>query len=255
MIIKRFLQIWSHINYSDGLPSRIDLDENTTAFTIRFFDHVLHNPQMKGYSIMGLPVVAEAEEDNRITLKDIFDELYTGNFFSPSYYLYKIAENGLNLQIEDEHFIFGYMCRGLRTFASFIREIDLAEKINQLIPECTVDMNPTLDIMSHIDIMITYHDTNYGIWSYQNTERGLINGSRRLRGERGAIEDGIYILCPFDENDKETYYGWWLHSAEYVEEVVRIIHDYDNNQECDNYNEITDFTEYMRNIHIFKKGE
>lgn len=255
MDIRTLIQIWSNKDYSNGFPTKIDLDENALVITKRLFDIHFNGVKMNGDSVMRLPRIEEAERRNDIIFTGIFYRLYKEGFLSPAYFLFAITEECINRNITDEDIIWGYMCRGLRTFASLLREIDLADKIKDRLPECRTEMNPELDVMSHIDILVNYKNQDYGIWSYQKTENGLKNGSEKLRGDRGKIKNGVYILCPFDENDKETCCGWWLHSANYVDKVVKIIKEYNHDKKCDNYNEITDFIEYMKSIHILKKED
>ena len=133
----------------------------------------------------------------------------------------------------------GIIARGLRSFASFFRELELAKQIEARIPGCTIYARDVeVDILQHTDILLEYRNTFYRLWSYQVSPSGIANTSRRFTGMRGEIPSGIHIMCPFSRNDPENRQnqGWLFYSENQCRAVVDMITN--NNVQIDLYENI-----------------
>ena len=63
----------------------------------------------------------------------------------------------------NQDLLIGYLARALRSFASFMREPDLAYKLMSLLEKedksTTVNMDPQQDVKKHVDIVVEYKGT------------------------------------------------------------------------------------------------
>lgn len=244
---------WDNTTYSDNLCCIHIISDEVRNITMNIFErHQIANRNMNGDSVIGLDRVDACERDNGgVTYTDIFYNMIGGNYVSPAYYSAKITEACLDNEIQDEDLIYGYICRGLRTLASFFREMDLEEKLKRSLPGSTTIRNDVLDVNEHTDFIIEYNGNEYRVWSYQDTNIGIRNGTNKLRGERGEIPAGIHILCPLPTDEHECWYGWWLYSQPTVDVIIRKI----NENNPDDYDDIVagDIPQYMRDVNLFIK--
>lgn len=245
---------WSNTTYSDNLSSIHSISDEVINITNNIFERLhIANKNMDGHSVIGLGRVDVCERNNPVVYSEIFNNMVNGGFVSSAYYSAKITASCLENEIEDENLIYGYICRGLRTLASFFREMDLEDKLKSSLIDSETTRNANLDISEHTDILIRCNGKEYRIWSYQDTDIGIRNGVSKLRGERGGeIPDGIHILCPLSTSDHDCWYGWWLYPQSTVNAVIQKM----NEDNTDNYDEIlnNDVCQYMKNVNIFIKG-
>ena len=165
------------------------------------------NKYMTGDSVESLPRNSESENLNGPKFSDAFHFLNNQMIVSPGLYLAYILNEYMDKNL-DKKLLTGYLSRALRSFASFMREPDLAYKLKTCLKkDCenvTVNMDPKQDIKGHVDILVSYKSRIFNIWSYQATRRGLPNTIDRLSGNRGEICDGINILCPLKTEDAQN---------------------------------------------------
>ena len=87
---------------------------------------------MRGGSVMGLEKIDGVEDKNLVIYSELFHNIDEGVSFSPAYFVYKIVEKYNAVTKEKGGYDFnierGVICRGLRTFASFLG--NCAYKIN-----------------------------------------------------------------------------------------------------------------------------
>ena len=163
---------------------------------------------MTGDSVESLPKNNDSENLNGPKFSDAFHFLNNEKIVSPGIYLAFILNEYLDNSSLDKKLLTGYLSRALRSFASFMREPDLAYKLKTCLEkECdtvTVNMDPQQDIKGHVDILVTYKDKAFNVWSYQATRNGLPNTIDRLSGNRGQVCDGINILCPLKTEEAQT---------------------------------------------------
>jgi len=123
------------------------------------------------------------------------------SFFSPAYFAYRIVEMYCSsIEEYNNNIASGYICRGFRTLASMFREMCLEYKITTLLPEVEIITGVELDINEHTDLLVRYNDERFRVWSYQCNS--LNNTIRKIKGERGKLPSGVYILCPFNINER-----------------------------------------------------
>ena len=165
------------------------------------------NKYMTGDSVESLPRNSDSENLNGPKFSDAFHFLNNQMIVSPGLYLAYILNEYMDKNL-DKRLLTGYLSRALRSFASFMREPDLAYKLKTFLKkDCdnvTVNMDPKQDIKGHVDILVSYKSRIFNIWSYQATRRGLPNTIDRLSGNRGEICDGINILCPLKTEDAQN---------------------------------------------------
>ncbi len=165
------------------------------------------NKYMTGDSVESLPRNSDSENLNGPKFSDAFHFLNNQMIVSPGLYLAYILNEYMDKNL-DKKLLTGYLSRALRSFASFMREPDLAYKLKTCLKkDCenvTVNMDPKQDIKGHVDILVSYKSRIFNIWSYQATRRGLPNTIDRLSGNRGEICDGINILCPLKTEDAQN---------------------------------------------------
>lgn len=256
--IKNYMTAWSKYNYDQGLDFCRDADDDLKEIAYEILDKQNLSPKiMNGNSVQGIPIIEEGDTRN-ILFSYIFYSLLEQNYLTPASYILKIVEKCEEAGI-DRDTEAGLVGRGLRSFPSFIREVDLAAKLVDQLDGASCDrVGPSEDIKSHTDVLLDYNGTKYRIWSYQNTsDKALYNTGRKLRGFRGELPSGIYVLCPFNfqnANDYEDHSGWRLHSASYVNNIIDVI----NSGNVDNYISLLNMDEnrlrnYIVNAHVVKK--
>lgn len=161
-----------------------------------------------------------AEISNPILYSAIFHDLLDTNTLCPSNYVKtiidKLDEQNAIAQVKlDFDDYVGYIARGLRAFASYIRELHLAIVIKQYLYNysyqyeiCNVSAQE--DIEQHTDVKFRIGNRYYRVWSYQSTDKGLAKTRRRILNGCGK---GYNILMPFDMT--KTIFemnGWYLYN-------------------------------------------
>jgi len=159
----------------------------------------LTDKPVNGYSVEKLPKTEEGALGVRIKYTDVFHFLLTKNVFDPTNYLIELTKQYFEKNGDDEK-LYGFIARGLRSLASFLREPDFAEiLLNNLAvydKNTSVDLCPFEDAGNHTDILLTYKNVQYRIWLFQFSERGLPHDIERVSGKRGELPSGIHLLCP-----------------------------------------------------------
>jgi len=201
-------EIWSKTKYKDINLDDISIESNLQDLVWESFDEMgILDKFMTGDSVESLPRNNDSENLNGPKFSNAFHFLNKKMIVSPGLYLAFILNQYMGDGFEKK-LLTGYLSRALRSFASFMREPDLAYKLKNCLEkegdEVTVNMDPKQDIKGHVDIVINYKGETFNIWSYQATRRGLPNTIDRLSGNRGEICDGINILCPLRTEDAQT---------------------------------------------------
>ena len=200
--------IWSKTKYKDiKLDKKIVDPKYFDLVWSSFLEMGIYDKFMNGNSVESLPRNDQSENLNGPKFSNAFHELNNKNQISPGLYLAFIVNqfmNGGNNKV----LLTGYLSRALRSFASFMREPDLAYKLKAILEKddksVVVNMDPKQDIKKHVDIVINFKEHTFNLWSYQATRRGLPNTLDRLSGNRGEVCDGINILCPLRTEDAQV---------------------------------------------------
>ena len=191
---------WSKIKYSETDLDQPFLKENYNALVLSSFNEMgISDLFMVGNSVESLPRNSQSEDLNGPKFSNAFHILIKADLINPGLYLALILNEFMDKSLS-EQLLVGYLSRALRSFASFLREPDLAYKLkSELEKDCKVvevNMDPDQDVKKHVDIEVLYKEHVFNIWSYQATKRGLPHTLDRLSGNRGPVCDGINILCP-----------------------------------------------------------
>lgn len=191
---------WAQKTYSDGLkelPHSPDLINKATSI---FKKLGILSVRMDGYSCEKLPTTAEIRLSIKKTYSAMFHDEAEKDSFSPASYLVHILSECLNAGIDNEETIVGTLARGLRTFASLLKEPDFARQLEEGLRKydatTTTHLNSKQDSSDHTDVLLTFNNRTYRIWLYQFSPRGLPHDVERLTGKRGEIPDGIHLICP-----------------------------------------------------------
>lgn len=119
--------------------------------------------------------------------------------------------------------------RGLRSFPSFLRELDLAAKLDKAAKDKGIDMNveynddAETDMRDHFDITISHNGYKIYVWSYMSTNRGVTYTYKRFLGKRGKLSPGLHCLIPFDMKQAEKKKEWYLYPESIVTQAIDII--------------------------------
>jgi hypothetical protein len=172
-----------------------------------------------------------AEVEETVQFSDVFQRLEAAGHLCPSNF---VAEIIIGLESWDaEHntrhnddFYCKTIARGLRTFASLLRERNLKEIVDEFLRDEAarrgrgykmLPQSVKEDVIGKTDISIKYAGALYRIWSYQSTQDGVNKTSKRIL--RGAGR-GRNILMPFDIGGASKVHGWAMYSVAYVRDIV-----------------------------------
>lgn len=264
--IMRFMRMWRNQTYRAALDNvyAITADEELFEATVNVLQmQNLTERRMDGYSVQRLPHICEGSVD--VIFSEVFWRMING-YISPVYYIGLIVRECLRSDINNEIRIAEIVGRGLRALPSFIRELDLSNKVGRILQnaeivngtEQDVREHANQDVRDHTDILINYNGHEYRMWSYQNTERGLNHTSQRFSEQRGNLPAGFIIVAPIDIDDPEqanSSYGWKLYSEEYVRRICEMIVE----NSADNYDEIMEkndraLRDYLKEPHLIYKA-
>lgn len=240
--IQVYMRCWGQHTYREEvdrfytLRNNVEMRSRIVAYMERL---EISNRYMNGDSVTNLLRNDDAEGNNPAVplYTEVFNQWLNANYISPLTYIYQICAN-----IPDdisEELACGIIARGLRSFASFFRELELTKQIEARIPGCTVHArNTEIDILQHTDILLEYNSILYRLWSYQSSGKGIKNTSERFAGMRGEIPSGIHIMCPFSRSniDNRRNNGWLFYSESQCRTVVDMI--INNNIQIDFYENI-----------------
>lgn len=252
--IRAYMDSWKQHTYRQGIDYCYSIKKDNEVFecTVEVLNkQKIATKNMDGYSIQNIPIKNEGKVD--IIFSEIFWKLTEG-YISPASFVGEIVRLCIERNIKDVYEICGIVGRGLRSFPSFLREMDLTYKLARYFPNAVIENNPEQDVKDHTDILIRCDNQKvYRIWSYQNFERGLVNTASRLRGNRGTVPDGMHILCPIDignKNEVEEKDGWFFYSDNYV----HYLYSMQLFEAPDEYSYVSRMTEYAVKMYLKKPG-
>ena len=201
--------VWSRTKYKEIELDREVIDPQYFGLVQESFVELgIAEKFMVGSSVESLLRVNAAESMSGPKFSDAFHKLNNKNLVSPGLYLALILNKFMD-EGRQQNLLSGYLARALRSFASFMREPDLAYKLKILLEvedeSVSVNMDPEQDVKKHVDIVVRYKGKIFNLWSYQATRRGLPNTIDRLSGNRGEVCDGLNILCPLRTEEAQEY--------------------------------------------------
>jgi hypothetical protein len=175
---------------------------------------------------------SDAEREETFQFSDVFHRLETAGTLCPSNFIVEViraleAWDAENNTRHDDDFFCKTIARGLRTFASMVREQNLREIINEYLKVEAIRRSrgykmlpPSVkeDVRGKTDISIKYGGAFYRIWSYQSTEAGIEKTSKRILKGGGR---GLNLTIPFDIDAAQMVHGWALYDPDFVRDVLR----------------------------------
>jgi len=211
--IRELCRIWAKKNYGDNLKNLVDFDKETIKQVKECFESIgIIKKPIDGYSCEGLPKTDEGSLRKGLkNYSDVFHELHQREMFTPVNYLATLVKLAIENNLKQER-VNGYVSRGLRSLTSLMREPDFANAITLELKKkdssASTRLNPLQDAKAHTDVLLTYKDTEYRIWLFQFSERGLPHDIARITEKRGELPSGKHMLCPLNtelamENQKK----------------------------------------------------
>lgn len=172
-----------------------------------------------------------AEKEETVQFSNVFQRLESSNTLCPSNFVVEVIRDLERWDAEhntrhDEDFFCKTIARGLRTFASMLRERNLREIIDEFLRVEAVRrgrgykmLPPSVkeDVVGKTDISVKYAGAFYRIWSYQSTESGIKKTSKCVLSGAGR---GLNVLMPFDIDSALKLHGWALYPVNFVNHVV-----------------------------------
>jgi len=202
---KKLSSRWIKQSYEMAFKRNGRKSEKATKILKKLFKTYLKDLKgrpMDGYSFEKLPRNQEGRDTYKIRFSEVFHEAKNQENFSPLVYIFllikKIVQKYPNKL--DPYRISGFIARGLRSLASFMRESTLEYYIRPILlkkdKKLHISSGPDLDAAEHTDICITFRKRLYRIWTYQYTLNGIPHHLERVAGLRGKLPQGIHVLCP-----------------------------------------------------------
>lgn len=217
--------------YGEPIPNKYLYDQRIMRGRKTLADYVQDgNVLDMVYNDSSKTSAAEAEET--VQFSEVFHRLDDSHTLCPSNFIVEVIR-GLekwdyeNNTKHDDVFCCETIARGMRAFASMIREENLREIVEQYLKSEAArrrknyKMLPASvkeDVHGKTDITIKYAGAFYRIWSYQATDSGITKTSRRILKGGGR---GLNILIPFDMNYSQMVHGWALYRTEDVEKILQ----------------------------------
>ena len=199
MDIKKLIPNWAEITFSKLNLDELKLNSSLKTRILEEFNSLnIANCKMDGFSTEGLPKTSET--GSGLNYSTIFHKLLSKKNFSPALFLAQFTSDYLESNL-DEKRLNGLLSRGLRTFASLIREQDFANKLeinlNKVDSSVKILMDPEQDTKSHVDIKLIFKAKEFNLWTYQASKNAIYPHTiERVTGQRGELENGVHILCP-----------------------------------------------------------
>lgn len=237
MGIRELTYDWRALSYEEGCKrvEQTGLNKDINKHIMKRLHHCLYELKrykyinMDGMSVEKLLKNPKAEKYEGICFAEIISQMRKmgDEDFSPAKYLAQITKLCIDNNLDDEMTI-GILARGMRSFASFLREIDVEEQLERILTDQHIPheliRNTEMDVKSHTDIMAQVYDECYRIWLFANSPEGIKNTKDRLRENRGELPTGIHILCPMNPQGKKHNYeeinGWRFYHIAYIEKIA-----------------------------------
>lgn len=235
--IQKYMEKWSHRTYhQEAMYSFMSKNEREKLLFV--LDELkLLGKKMIGNSVQGLPNIDEGCAAD-IHFTEVFEKWTNERYVTPISFIMLLIKEFEKSGLPFEETVSSAVSRGFRGFPSFIREIDLSDKFNLYLPDCTcIRAKASEDMKQHTDIQLTYNNVFYHVSSYLDTRKGLEHFQSKIMEKRGRIPHGYSLLCPFFMNSftySKSVYGWLLHKEAYINKVKEIL----DNPQIISYNDL-----------------
>ena len=129
MDIKKIIPQWNTNKFCDqNLNNELILTKHKNKILDIFKSLKISNLPMNGYSTESLPKTSES--GSGLNYSTVFHKLINKKEINPALFLATYISDYLETDLNEEKLV-GFAARGLRTFASLIREQDFAIKIEE----------------------------------------------------------------------------------------------------------------------------
>lgn len=204
MDIKKLIPNWSKILFSKANIESLKLNSQVEKRVKEEFKKMnIRDVKMDGFCTEGLPKTSETSSG--LNYSKIFHSLVNKKDFTPALFLSQYINEYLSSNLDQKR-LNGFLSRGLRTFASLLREQDFANKLKEnltkLDKSIKILMDPDQDTKSHVDIKLIFKAREFNLWTYQASKNAIYPHTiERVTGRRGELENGIHILCPISTEE------------------------------------------------------
>jgi hypothetical protein len=202
--IRLLINTWSKLKYSQINFNDKNINQNNIKKIKDCFNSLkLNDLLMDGLSTEKLEKTSESS--GGLNYSEIFHRLIKQNKINPGLFLAAYASDYIDSN-KDYNKLAGFLARGLRTFASMIREQDFANIIQRNLIEddkqLSINMNPEQDTKTHVDIRIKFKNKEFNIWTYQASKNAIYPHTiERVTSQRGELENGYHLLCPINTEE------------------------------------------------------
>lgn len=255
--IENYMTKWNQYTYRQGIMFMF-MPKKDREKCLWVMDELgILDKKMTGESVQGLLNIDEGFAGG-IYFTEVFEKWANGKFLSPASFILCLIREYEMTGLPFDGNIIGTVGRGLRGLPSFIREIDLADKLKLTLPNSSCIRTRAIeDMKDHTDVRLEYNGIFYRVFSYQNTGHSLKNMVSKILGERGSTPNGHCLLCPFNYLSKDyakDVYGWRLHNERYLQKVKEILDSYQPLQYANlSRKSFSEISQIVKNICIIYK--
>lgn len=201
--VRSSIALWDTLSFNEWVHKTFWSDNNIRKKLRKQLQALnLSDKKINGSSVVGLERSQEGAGGGGISYTETFFKVVNETKgCNPIDYLYLIVEEATQRGYYKEK-TRGIIARGMRTYASLLRDHDFAFKIDQKIKRrrlsrsFKVSSGSVEDAKNHTDVLVSSDTNDYRIWLFQSSKMGLPHNIERLTGLRGKLPKGIHILCP-----------------------------------------------------------
>lgn len=237
----RVLTEWDKITFSQALAVFDTTNKNPEA--VELMKEVVRHQRLQDVRMNG-----KCSENLRILEKERMRIVYAHmievlneeqEYWTPLDVIYRVCENNVN----DKKFyerkakamemsfqrLTSLMCgRALRALPSFVREYQLRNALKNRFKGAFFEKSEELDTRTHCDVKMTIGENEYYFWSFVPSGRGIKNFSDKFKGNRGALIDGVHVICPLDPHKPSkhcVFKEWCMYPNGYMDEIAQAIYN------------------------------
>lgn len=236
----RVLTEWDRVTFSQALATFDTTGKNPEA--VELMKEVVRHQKLQDVHMNG-----KCSENLRILEKEKMRIVYAHmievlneeqEYWTPLDVIYRVCENNVEKKAFYEKKaksmemtfkrLTSLMCgRALRALPSFVREYQLRNALKGRFKNAYFEKSEELDTQTHCDVKMTIGDTEYFFWSFVPSGRGIKNFSDKFKGHRGALIEGVHVICPLDPHRPSKhclFKGWCMYPNGYMDEVASAIY-------------------------------
>ena len=162
------------------------------------------NLQITGFAVKGLPRNGE-QRTYPVRFAGGFHDVIADDEFDPVLYMLELTKRVYALGQPDDEKLAGFLARAFRSLTSFLKEPafadDLASCLDALGVANEISMSQQEDAEHHTDVKAVINGKVFRFWIYQCSDNGIPHDIDRVSGRRGALPEGIHVLCPLHTSE------------------------------------------------------